>query len=45
MKKAGEVFLIPAGTVHNARNAGKTVTKALATYVIEKGKPVSTPVS
>ena len=44
VKKAGEVFLIPAGTVHNARNAGTTVAKALATYVIEKGKPVSTPV-
>ena len=44
VKKAGEVFLIPAGTVHNARNAGTTGAKALATYVIEKGKPVATPV-
>ena len=44
VKKAGEVFLIPAGTVHNARNTGTTVTKVLATYVIEKGKPVATPV-
>lgn len=44
VKKAGEAFLIPAGTVHNARNAGTTVLKVLATYVIEKGKPVATPV-
>ena len=44
MKKAGDVFIIPAGTVHNARNTGATLAKVLATYVIEKGKPVATPV-
>jgi quercetin dioxygenase-like cupin family protein len=43
-KKAGEVFVIPGGAVHNARNTSKTVAKILATYVIEKGKPVATPV-
>ena len=42
--QTGEVFLIPAGTVHNARNAGTGLAKVLATYVIEKGKPVATPV-
>jgi quercetin dioxygenase-like cupin family protein len=41
--QTGEGFLIPAGAVHNARNSGKTVAKVLATYVIEKGKPVATP--
>jgi quercetin dioxygenase-like cupin family protein len=43
-KTAGEGILIPAGTVHNAKNTGKTVAKVLATYVVEKGKPVTTPV-
>jgi quercetin dioxygenase-like cupin family protein len=42
-KKAGEGFLIPAGTVHNAKNASSGTVKVLATYVIEKGKPVATP--
>lgn len=44
-KKAGEAFIIPPNTVHNARNTGKTVAKAIATYIIEKGKPVTTPVT
>jgi quercetin dioxygenase-like cupin family protein len=44
MKKAGEGFIIPAGTVHNARNTSKAAARVLATYVIEKGKPVATPV-
>jgi quercetin dioxygenase-like cupin family protein len=43
-KTAGEGILIPAGTVHNAKNTGKTVARVLATYVVEKGKPVTTPV-
>lgn len=43
MKKAGEGFMIPAGTVHNAKNASNAAAKVLATYVVEKGKPVATP--
>jgi quercetin dioxygenase-like cupin family protein len=42
--KAGDVFLIPPGTPHTARNAGTTPAKVLATYVVEKGKPLVTPV-
>jgi quercetin dioxygenase-like cupin family protein len=42
--QTGEAFIIPAGTVHNARNAGTGLAKVVATYVIEKGKPVATPV-
>ena len=42
--QTGEVFMIPAGTIHNARNTGTGVAKVVATYVIEKGKPVATPV-
>jgi quercetin dioxygenase-like cupin family protein len=42
--KAGEVFFVPAGLVHEGRNIGQSAAKILATYVVEKGKPVSTPV-
>jgi quercetin dioxygenase-like cupin family protein len=42
--KTGEGFIIPANVVHNARNTGKGTSKVLATYIIEKGKPVATPV-
>ena len=38
--KAGEVLFIPAGTIHSAKNVGKTEAKELATYVVEKGKPL-----
>ena len=41
--KAGGTFLIPAGTVHNATNTGSGSGKILATYVVEKGKPLATP--
>ncbi len=43
--KAGDAFFIPAGVVHAARNAGKVPAKVLATYVVEKGKPLATPVA
>ena len=41
--KAGGTFLIPAGTVHNATNTGSAPGKILATYIVEKGKPLATP--
>jgi quercetin dioxygenase-like cupin family protein len=40
---AGGTFLIPAGTVHNATNTGSGAGKILATYIVEKGKPLATP--
>ncbi len=40
---AGGSFLIPAGTVHNATNTGTGAGKILATYIVEKGKPLATP--
>jgi quercetin dioxygenase-like cupin family protein len=43
-RKAGEAFIIPPGTVHNAKNASGAAAKVFATYIIEKGKPVATPV-
>ena len=41
--RPGETFFIPAGAVHEGKNAGSTVAKILGTYVVEKGKPLSTP--
>lgn len=38
--KAGEVLFIPAGVVHAARNNTNTKASELATYIVEKGKPV-----
>jgi quercetin dioxygenase-like cupin family protein len=41
--KAGESFFVPAGLVHDGRNTGSGTAKVLATYIVEKGKPVATP--
>ena len=38
--KAGEVLFIPAGTIHSAKNVGSGNGAELATYVVEKGKPL-----
>ncbi|MFI4931566.1 MAG: cupin domain-containing protein [Burkholderiales bacterium] len=43
--KAGDGFVIPAGTVHNAQNDGATPTKLVGVYVVEKGKPLASPAS
>jgi quercetin dioxygenase-like cupin family protein len=40
--KAGDVLFIAAGTVHAARNVGTAVGSELATYIVEKGKPLLT---
>jgi len=42
--KVGETFFIPAGVVHDGKNIGSGPAKVLATYIVEKGKPVATPV-
>ena len=39
---AGKTFFIPAGTVHNATNRGSTRARVVATYIVEKGKPLLT---
>jgi len=41
--KAGESFVVPAGTVHDAHNAGDAPTKLVGVYVVEKGKPLASP--
>jgi quercetin dioxygenase-like cupin family protein len=43
--KAGEVLFIPAGTIHSAKNVGSGNGVELATYVVEKGKPLLTLVN
>ena len=41
--KAGEVFFVPAGKVHNATAANGTAT-VVANYLVEKGKPMTATV-
>ena len=38
---AGDVLFVPAGAFHSARNVGTTPGSELATYVLEKGKPLT----
>lgn len=38
--KAGEVLFIPYGTPHSAKNVGSVKAVELATYIVEKGKPL-----
>jgi len=38
--KAGDVLFIPAGAVHSASNVGADKGAELATYIVEKGKPL-----
>lgn len=41
--KSGEVFMVPAGVIHNAHPAAGATAKIIVTYVVEKGKPVTSP--
>jgi quercetin dioxygenase-like cupin family protein len=41
--KAGDVLFIPAGAAHAAKNVGSGNGAELATYIVEKGKPLVTP--
>jgi quercetin dioxygenase-like cupin family protein len=38
--KAGDVLFVPAGKNHSARNPGNVNAAELATYIVEKGKPL-----
>jgi quercetin dioxygenase-like cupin family protein len=38
--RAGEVLFVPAGAIHTARNVGSGNGAELATYIVEKGKPL-----
>jgi quercetin dioxygenase-like cupin family protein len=41
--KAGDVFFVEPGKIHDGKNVGKGPAKVLATYIVERGKPVATP--
>jgi quercetin dioxygenase-like cupin family protein len=43
--KPGQVLFIPAGAVHSAKNVGNRKGAELATYIVEKGKPLLTEVN
>ena len=38
--RAGEVLFIPNGTPHEVKNVGSANAAELATYIVEKGKPL-----
>jgi len=38
--KAGDVLFIPAGKNHSVKNVGSGNAAELATYIVEKGKPL-----
>jgi quercetin dioxygenase-like cupin family protein len=39
---AGEALTVPDGVIHAVRNVGTSTATELATYVVEKGKPLLT---
>jgi quercetin dioxygenase-like cupin family protein len=45
MLTAGKAFVVPAMTVHNATNKGTTPARLVVSYVVEKGKPLASPVA
>jgi quercetin dioxygenase-like cupin family protein len=40
--KVGDSWSLPPGTIHDARS-GEKGAKVLATYIVEKGKPLASP--
>jgi quercetin dioxygenase-like cupin family protein len=42
--KAGDSYSIPAGAVHDAKTHGDKSVKVLAVYVVDKNKPLASPV-
>jgi quercetin dioxygenase-like cupin family protein len=43
MLQAGDAFQIPPETPHAGGKAGAVKSRVLATYVVEKGKPLASP--
>jgi quercetin dioxygenase-like cupin family protein len=39
----GESIIIPVGVAHNITNSGRTLARMLSTYIVEKDKPLNTP--
>ena len=42
--KAGQSFYVEPGKIHEGINKGKTAVRAIASFVVEKGKPLTTQV-
>ena len=42
--KTGDGFVIPGGSMHDARNTGATNLRLVGVYVVDKDKPLATPV-
>ena len=42
--KAGDSLSVEPGQIHEGMNLGKTPVKALVTFIVEKGKPLTTQV-
>jgi quercetin dioxygenase-like cupin family protein len=40
--KVGESYQVPSGAIHDGRTGSKGA-KVIATYVVEKGKPLASP--
>ena len=40
--KAGDVLFIPNGVAHSVKNVGASKASEIATYIVEKGKPLIT---
>jgi quercetin dioxygenase-like cupin family protein len=41
--RKGDFYRVEAGKVHEVRNTGAGAAKALATWIVEKGKPLAEP--
>lgn len=41
--KAGDSYMIPAGKIHDAKTLGDKPVRVVATYIVDKGKPLATP--
>jgi len=42
--KAGQTFSVEPGKIHEGINKGKTPVRAIASFIVEKGKPLTTQV-
>ena len=39
----GQTFIVPAGVPHDCINEGASTGRVFVTYIVEKGKPLSSP--
>jgi quercetin dioxygenase-like cupin family protein len=41
--RVGDSFVVPGGVIHSGKNVATGPTRLLITFILEKGKPASTP--